>query len=87
MQTVQLSKRDAGDKAAQAECAEQRAAELTAAALAPKDQLIRSLEQSVAQLEITLAQRTEVSASTTTAVMFSDKKVKDFSVNRLETCP
>lgn len=63
MQTVQLSKRDAGDKAAQTEWAEQRAAELAAAAMAPKDQLIRSLEQSIAQLEVTLAQRNEVGAA------------------------
>ena len=57
---MQLSKRDAGDKAAQEKWAEQRAAELAAAQLAPKDQLIRCLEVTIAQLEVNLAQRTEV---------------------------
>lgn len=66
LQTVQLSKRDTGDKAAQEKWAEQRAAELAAAALAPKDQLIRSLEHNITQLEVTLAQRTEVSPHTRT---------------------
>ncbi|WIA19860.1 hypothetical protein OEZ85_005763 [Tetradesmus obliquus] len=56
---VLLSKRDVTDKAAQEKWAEQRAAELAAAAAAPKDQVIRSLEQTVLQLELTLAQRTE----------------------------
>jgi hypothetical protein len=57
---VLLSKRDATHKAAQEKWAEQRAAELAAAAAAPKDQIILSLEQTVTQLELTLAQRTEV---------------------------
>lgn len=56
---VLLSKRDVTDKAAQEKWAEQRVAELAAAAAAPKDQVIRSLEQTVLQLELTLAQRTE----------------------------
>jgi hypothetical protein len=60
LQTVLLSKRDLTDKAAQEKWAEQRAAELAAAAAAPKDLVIRSLEQTVSQLEVTLAQRTEV---------------------------
>jgi hypothetical protein len=60
LQTVLLSKRDATDKAAQEKWAEQRAIELAAAAAAPKDQVIRSLEQTLSQLEVTLAQRTEV---------------------------
>ena len=59
-QTVQLSKRDQTDKAAQEKWAEQRAADLAAAALAPKEQRISALEQSVSQLEVALAQKAEV---------------------------
>lgn len=60
MQTVLLSKRDQTDRASQEKWAEQRAAELAAAAAAPKDQRITALEQSLLQLEIALAQKTEV---------------------------
>jgi hypothetical protein len=59
---VQLSKRDQGDKAAQEKYAEQRAAELAAAAVAPKEQRISALEQSVVQLEVALTQKAEVRA-------------------------
>ena len=58
---MQLSKRDQTDKAAQEKWAEQRATELAAAAAAPKDQRITALEQSVVQLELALAQKSEVS--------------------------
>ncbi|KAF8063006.1 hypothetical protein HT031_003845 [Scenedesmus sp. PABB004] len=53
--TVQLATRPAGQEKA----AEARAAELAAAAAAPREQLVRSLEASVAQLEAALAQRSE----------------------------
>jgi hypothetical protein len=57
---VQLSKRDQTDKAAHEKWAEARAAELAAAAAVPKEQRIAALEQSLAQLEVALAQKAEV---------------------------
>eukprot|EP00879_Flechtneria_rotunda_P002655 GHRR01002859.1.p1 GENE.GHRR01002859.1~~GHRR01002859.1.p1 ORF type:complete len:477 (+),score=206.58 GHRR01002859.1:283-1713(+) len=54
-----LSKKEQDNRAAQEKWAEQRAAELATAAAAPKNQVIRSLEHTVNQLEIALAQRTE----------------------------
>jgi hypothetical protein len=60
LQTVQLSKRDQTDKAAHEKWAEQRAAELAAAVVVPKEQRITALEQSVVQLEVALTQKAEV---------------------------
>eukprot|EP00775_Hariotina_reticulata_P013245 gene13245-13375_t len=57
--TVQLSKRDQSDKAALEKWAEQRAQELATTTGAAKSQVIRSLESTVSQLEVALAQRTE----------------------------
>jgi hypothetical protein len=57
---VQLSKRDQTDKAEHEKWAEQRAQELAAAAVVPKDQQISALERSLTQLELALAQKAEV---------------------------
>jgi hypothetical protein len=60
LQTVQLSKRDQSEKADHEKWAEQRAQELAAAAVVPKEQQITALERSVMQLELALAQKAEV---------------------------
>lgn len=57
---MQLSKRDQTDRVAQEQWAQQRATELLASAVAPKEERITALEQMLAQVEVALAQKTEV---------------------------
>lgn len=67
LQTVQLSKREQADRAAHEKWAQERAAQLAAAATPDKDARIATLENNVRQLEASLAERAEVCCACTCA--------------------